>query len=716
MRRMMVCWLGGIILGAPWCAGQIPETRVPSTYLIDYADTHLDNPEYLETIRQAPPDILHVGHDVVFKSHLGPCTGSNPFPDPFALLSPEQCQAELDRVARYVDSLHQAGAKTVIPYICDVLLFGDHLERRGFWEFYDHWCEYAAFGMGERPVNDPITWMQVQHPKGDDPGDVERRPLRNSALYVYTPCVNHPDWQRYLLAVVRLIARCGYDGVFVDVNSCRCYCESCQALFITYLKPRYSDEELKTQFGFTADNDVRLGEEHQGLLWTEILRFRAWSMARLFQMIAEAGAENGRSFLVLPNLSPMAHLDGVRTRVGNGQDVGRWAETCRWLMFEEMQQSGRFGAHIVSDCTLQYKNALANNIQGGMLLYHARDRDGIALAMSEAGAGGGGALIQAGYACPEVRSRYMAFWAEHPDLFQGLQSWSQVGVCYLYEQLYWGNTEHLPIVYRIRKTLSESHVLFDFVVERNFTAETLQHYAAVILPVVRYLSDARLDVLHQYVREGGVLVILGECGTFDESGRARSVSPFAAWGDRTRQRRHLVVRPVGEGLAIQADALDKLLPVRSFELFDATEDEANDVAFLLNRTSETPAGSSYGSPLLKTLSAVAHTNFQATRGKVPPSVQVSVFRQTTPENALLVAHLVNFDVPIHGEAESGPPVVVTNLELRLPIPAGWHVTTVSMLEPGREAEDLAFTQGKRCLRTVIPELSIYKVLAIRCKI
>ena len=704
MARMTALFAAAVAALIQGGQGNAYETSLPQVYLIDYAADHVDSATYLETVSKAPPDILHLGHDVVFKSHLGACRGFGAFPATYELLSPEECDAEILRLRGYVDSLHRAGVKTVIPYICDVLLFGDHLERTGFWKFYDRWDEYERFGLGKKPATDPAEWLQR----------VRRDAFPEKGIYVYETCINQPDWQDYLRAVVRIVARCGYDGVFVDVNSFRCEKECCRAPFAKYLQDRFSQKWLEEHFGFTSTEDVRLGREGDGLLEVETFRFRAWSMARLFSVLEAEGASIEPGFLIVPNLSPMASIDAVRKRIGNGQDVGQWAEDVDWLMYEEMQQTWIFEPGTVSDCILQYKFAFANGIRGGMLLYHARDRDGIALAMAEAGAGGGGGLIQHRYDCPEVRARYHAFWDNNRGLFEGLHSQSQVGVCFSQSELYWRNLDHLRAVYRTRRHLSDEHVLFDFVVDRDFDLETLRRYRAVLLPSVDHIGEERMAALHDFVSTGGTLVVMGACGSYDESGQPRPANAFVSWASTAPVGEENAVFKVGKGHLVLASSLDTLIPPRPFELFALEEDEANDISVVQARARETPVEPHTPSPLLRLLTSCTENDFAVTEDNAPATVRVSAFAKGGREGGSLVVHLVNYSVPIHAEAQSGPPVAVEKIELDLPLLEGWRAASVEALEPGGASEALPFSQDGDRISVTVPRLEVYKVVHVRC--
>ncbi|HYM12423.1 MAG TPA: alpha-amylase family protein [Bryobacterales bacterium] len=70
--------------------------------------------------------------------------------------------------------------------------------------------------------------------------------------------------------------------------------------------------------------------------------------------------------------------------------------------------------------------------------------------------------------------------------------------------------------------LLEGRFFFDFVHEDDLVPETLQKYAALLLPNVALLSDEQCRQLQNYVRGGGSLLATFETGRYDQSGQARS--------------------------------------------------------------------------------------------------------------------------------------------------------------------------------------------------
>jgi len=221
----------------------------PFIYSIDYGDNHIGNPVFLKGVADNSSCLMHVAHDTPFIGSLG---ANSAYTDnvPGRLLTPEEASQRIKTITAYVDSIHKTGVKVFISYICPQTLMGDPENRKGFWEFYDHWDDYAKFGFGAKPKDDPIDWNQRTLNGGfhfNYPVDSTGWP----STHRYCPCLNNPNFQSYLINVVRLIAQCGYDGIFVD--NCEpdqhlCYCRHCQKKFIEYMKERYALSEIKELF------------------------------------------------------------------------------------------------------------------------------------------------------------------------------------------------------------------------------------------------------------------------------------------------------------------------------------------------------------------------------------------------------------------------------------------------------------------------------------
>jgi len=233
-------------------------TVAPLTYVIEYGYDYVNNPAFLRKVAEAPPQWLHVGHDVPFKSGSGPRLAPEPFKgkftDRYALLPPAGVRQYFDELRQFVAALHRAGARTIIPYICNQTMGGDPERRAGFWQFYDRWEDYRDFGLPPRPEEDPLQWLQ-RDPQGNISFNYPRAHPTFAPGFRWAPCPNNPHWSRYLEFVAGRIAECGYDGVFVDNNILHCYCRWCRREFVRYLGSRYSTQALRRAFG-TGDAEA----------------------------------------------------------------------------------------------------------------------------------------------------------------------------------------------------------------------------------------------------------------------------------------------------------------------------------------------------------------------------------------------------------------------------------------------------------------------------
>lgn len=68
------------------------------------------------------------------------------------------------------------------------------------------------------------------------------------------------------------------------------------------------------------------------------------------------------------------------------------------------------------------------------------------------------------------------------------------------------------------------HLQFGVVLDENLTLETLRKFPAVCLPNVAIVTAKEADVLREYVRSGGNLIITGETGQYDSYGKRLETS------------------------------------------------------------------------------------------------------------------------------------------------------------------------------------------------
>ena len=353
---------------------EAPQTSTPLTYVIDYAMDHLDRLDaYVREVAAAAPQLLHLGHDTPFKGGSGPRRAPEPLGGAqaarYPLLSPAATGEYIQALKQLIDRLHRAGVEMVIPYVCNQTIGGDDRQRRGLWEFYDHWDEYREFGLPAKPQADPVEWLQ-RDPEGNIHFNYPKTHPGFAPGYRWAPCPNNEHWDLYLRFVVQQIAGCGYDGVFVDNNILHCYCHYCQAAFKRYLASRYSSRELKRCFGAADPGRLRMNWDADKTWWAKkqpAFREFLLSPANREEFEKRFPGNQLRSLAEL-NEAGNGYLQGrARAFIGGLKDppsLGLDKPADRLLWFETQ----RFWAWSIGECLSRLKQAGEKHKQGFLVL------------------------------------------------------------------------------------------------------------------------------------------------------------------------------------------------------------------------------------------------------------------------------------------------------------------------------------------------------------
>ena len=663
MRRAFVAII--VFLGCASFAADFTERRtsLPFTYVLDYDGDHLDNPKYIEQVRMGPPYLLHLGTDTPCHSYFGAAfdwkrlraaLAGKEVPRPDYTAEFRQRMASLTKLA---DDLHKAGAKRVTPYVCLMTTGGEPEKRWGFWEMYDNWEAYNEWGIGPRPKDDPIEWIQ-RKPDGSPQYFYAHDHPPYKPMFRFANCVNNPNWKRYMMWVIRTTAQCGFDGVFVDnATSHRCYCKCCQEGFAKFLARKYSAEEIKGLFG----DSPALGTNKDGLRWAETQLFWAESIHDFLGEMKEAGAKVHGSFYIFPN----ALCGGARWTTTAVRDVD--------LGMDE-NSGGKCGSHpgmtserVIAGISVQQVNdnifthrhtQAANALVRSALLTRAgypkempewkMNKNVGALGLAEAAAFSGGGTflhrpVKNDPELAEVRVSYNKFFAEHRDFYEGLLPYGEVAVACFAEQTFYGNSAQPRIAERLMRGLMSDHVLVDLVTERNFEPQVLKRYRALILPAIKYMSDRNVAAALEFAKVGGRLLAGGATGACDDKMRERKDPPFAAYATS------METKEVRKRVSTLTEVVEKRADTELVRL-------------------------------------AAYADDPAAPGKI-------------------ILHWVNYAVPLGVDA--APVEEIKDVKVSLPLPKGCKAASVILAVPGEADRALEVkTENDRAVFTV-PTLRIY---------
>jgi hypothetical protein len=466
------------------------------------------------------------------------------------------------------------------------------------------------------------------------------------------------------------------------------------------------------------------------LLWVETQRFWCQSMASQFARLKRVGrihyAEQGRGddFYTVANLGSMITLDALNKRRVDAIDLVHWAPMTDLQMFEEVNQVGSLESGVIFSNIFAFRWAMAAGTHAGTLLYQVTDDVAADLAYAEVAAGGGGAFIQAGLAAPESRQRWKQFFADHADLWDDGNSWVEVGLLFWSDQVFYENTAHLASVRALVHVLSEHQIPFDIITEENINS--IMPYQVVIAPQLYYLDESQIELLLNYTKTGGNLVIVEPFGVADKFARLRQSDPLKniclTAGD-------FKTVSYGQGKMIRLKS--EAIPQRQSDLWVLMEERANDFILardFLNqaRQADLNNGVDLGANFIQRLEQALALSLRWCPASTDPGIYLHAYRlpakQSRPER--IVIHAVNYRLPIVVEqgheansteplkTKAGQPVVFHNLHIKLPLPLHTKIQRVQTLSATDQPSSVKWHTEKDQVDLTLSQITIYQALII----
>ncbi|HCA47045.1 MAG TPA: hypothetical protein DEP45_06645 [Armatimonadetes bacterium] len=671
MKRILSALLMLVIMAAPALATREP-TVPPVYYLIDYGQGHLDSPEYVEWIRELPPDLLHFGKDVPMTHLYGPIVavgGENQAHgrnrDDIRRLTPAEVHERIAALQRMNDALHAAGVKMVMPYTAAITYAGNPDTREGFYDFYDHWDEYAEFGLGPKPQSDPAEWIALKADGSRHTFGNEEKPEYYAGLDRYIAAITHPDWRNWLMDVHRLVAEAGYDGAFPDNTSpINDYSEHSQAAFREYLRAKFRPAEIRELFGVQNVDKVSLPTANEGVAWVEAQRFWRVRLGEHAHAMREGGRQASPDFVLFPNLGGPTHV--AEYMVGNAD----------YYMAEGglgVEGAGCIVQRIIGDITYrQVHDNIIDYVYGRdlpgdlrtMLLKLSPMPDSRKLALAEAAAFGSGAYNGVRRNSRDDQAPYIRFLRDNADIYDDKVSAARVAMLFFPMRDFYRAggqvSRHTGTARTIFGRLAELQIPCDLFSETGLSADTLATYDVLIAPNMEYLSDEHLAMMRGFVEGGGTLITVGPFATHDELMRPRAAIEWLPEADGQRD--------LGEGRVVRRE----LLPTESgmLELLEPAGE---------TRVVMDAAGNSQW--LLRTA--------------------------CYSDDGEVVVHLLNYSVPV--QPGPGDTVPRRDVQVRAPLPDGATVTAVECVAPEMEDFSPEFEVRDGACWFTVPEVPIYVV-------
>ena len=375
-----------------------------------------------------------------------------------------------------------------------------------------------------------------------------------------TLCVNG-GWRDWAVELVREAMKTGIDGVFLDgpvIYPDACHCEACKAKFAA----RYGA-------------DIPLVEDWSNPDWLRFVEFRNQSLAE-FMADSRAAAKSvnpdGVAFLNagswqantwrfgrgIDAVGPVEDFNGAEAFFHPGprdHNLLAWTATAKYMV------AGGKPAVVFSHHAL------------GAWHYIPMPKFEAELAVAQTVACGANpwiavfdyALDHSRAAAVEPIKEMQSFLSSHEEYYTNTQSCADVALLnssqtttyYVSDrpEFYgeWGSGAEENLVADLgggmkqvdwakRKqtcegaldssylgylsALTRSHIPFDVVLDDAISREGLARYKVLILPNSACLSDAQIESIKEFVRQGGSVVAEFETGAYDELGRRREANPL----------------------------------------------------------------------------------------------------------------------------------------------------------------------------------------------
>jgi hypothetical protein len=390
----------------------------------------------------------------------------------------------------------------------------------------------------------------------------------------YFTCHNGENWHQYFKSKIEEVASkttaiC-QDNIAAApwLKGWGCFCDACMKKFRRYLHSRYTDEELKKmgvsdlttfsardyflshgRWGFKAVEDPIVREY---IKFQHVSQLEAW--ADVVKSIKDVGLSQGRAIPVYGNqigafgmwpyavalsqLTDVVEIEeviGIKDRIpfqsmyyklGRASGEDERPVWVRGPVYDDTKPNTPMLS--TAFWTVHLSEALAN---GGFRVF--------SLGMNAPWTGDPNTLdFMDDPALYSLYTQFAKFIDENRALFTHRESIAQVALVYslpslMFRRYYPLNIDDNSAFERVQKTadmLDRNHIPFDCVVfghpeiwDDTRVLRNLSRYKVVILPTIDAISDAQVEALKNFVRQGGKVIVCDpKAGIRDENFNLRS--------------------------------------------------------------------------------------------------------------------------------------------------------------------------------------------------
>jgi len=600
-------------------------------------------------------------------------------------------------------------------------------EGRLFDIWKNRWSEYEDY-FGPRPTVHPQEWLAIR-PDGSLWGHTHIPPSQ-AATFVMPKvpderagCDLNPNFRQYIKGLIKIVCETGVDGIYLDHTENKCgYCKFCRDDFIHYLKQNYPADYLERIYQVAGLDDLKMPVRGTDPFHREFLKWRAYTGAQFHRFVRDYARTLNPSFIMSGNgysadgfhsaigsadmellgevddvpyseIAVASNFESGKARVPHMEGAVRISNSPHYKHFRAMAGLDKpilvYPLYPESPNPVPHENALYPVVQ---LVIAECIAHGMTFRRVEPN--------HSNYVLLAAFDSYK-FLKENESAYFGQRLYSDVAVLSSLNQFY---SRRYSYFYCVSRSLTDAGINHRIITERLLTLESLKAFKVLILPYVPLMSTAQVEVISQYVREGGSVLVLGDSSSHDEFGQKRdklalagmlgfegSSRPTSAQRSEVGAGR-VVFIPLPEGLMSEGDIDYKA----SHAWFSRGEFPA-DMATILKSVPEQVNWASRGRavPMLRNADRMEATLMRHISGKK------------------YLAHLVNYQMTIDGDITPG-----SNVLLTVPLEDGERVASVRLLLPLQNSQEIPFIfrsaprSPRSTVSVVVPEVKVYAAVEV----
>jgi len=276
--------------------------------------------------------------------------------------------------------------------------------------------------------------------------------------------------------------------------------------FRQFLSAKYNPDELDQRFGFSNVQHIVPPKVTNPLTAIDDPLFQEWTDFRCHQLesyyaIMEKVIRDANSEAAVET-NPHSEISGRNTIWEQGVYYPRLLSHMDAVWSEEGDPAGVNEEGILVSRIRSFKNA---SIMGNTLFVVTGDSTlqiGESMAFGRQCMGDIGGMP--GDTLPAAQQSYIKFFNENFEYFRDVQNIADVAVLYSYASMGFNNDRPAVSFYLYTQALIQAKVPFDIIFNEHL--KDLSEYRALVLADQECLDDEQMDLIRQYVNQGGGLV------------------------------------------------------------------------------------------------------------------------------------------------------------------------------------------------------------------